>query len=56
MWDALRDLVPFAKFIKRGKHPRESVTFSKVAKLLKWLKPGTLLKVTVLHLWNFHVF
>ena len=28
--DALPDLVPFAQFKKRNKHPRRSVTFSKV--------------------------
>ena len=28
--DALRDLVPFAKFKKREKHPWMSVNFSKV--------------------------
>ena len=32
---ALGDLVPFAQFKKGGKHPRRSVTFSKVAGLLK---------------------
>ena len=31
MCGALRDLVPFVKFKKREKHPRKSVTFSKVA-------------------------
>ena len=30
VFDALRDLVPFAQFKKREKHPRRSVTFSKV--------------------------
>ena len=29
--NALRDLVPFAQFKKREKHPRRSDTFSKVA-------------------------
>ena len=29
--DALRDLVPFAQFKKREKHPCRSVTFGKVA-------------------------
>ena len=29
--DALRDLVPFAQFKKREKHPWMSITFSKVA-------------------------
>ena len=29
--DALHDLVPFAQFKKREKHPRRNVTFSKVA-------------------------
>ena len=29
--DALRDLVPFAQFKKREKHPCTSVNFSKVA-------------------------
>ena len=28
---ALRDLVPFAQFKKREKHPRRSVNFSKIA-------------------------
>ena len=28
--NALRNLVPFVQFKKRGKHPRRSVTFSKV--------------------------
>ena len=37
---ALRDLVLFAQFNKREKHPWRSVTFS---------KPATLLKVTLLH-------
>ena len=37
--DALRDLVPFAQFKKRGKHQWRIVTFSKV----------TGLKVTLLH-------
>ena len=31
--DALRDLVSFAQFKKREKHPWRSVTFSKVVKL-----------------------
>ena len=31
--DALRDLLPFAQFKKREKHPWRSVTFSKVAVL-----------------------
>ena len=31
MCDALRDLIPFARFKKREKHPWKSVTFSKVA-------------------------
>ena len=31
MCGALRDLVPFVKFKKSEKHPRKSVTFSKVA-------------------------
>ena len=31
---ALRDLVPFAQFEKREKHPKRSVNFSKVALLL----------------------
>ena len=34
-WDALCDLVPFAQFKKGEKHPWRSVTFSKVAGLLK---------------------
>ena len=29
--DALRDLIPFAQFKKREKHPWRSVNFSKVA-------------------------
>ena len=29
--DVLRDLVPFARFKKRAKHPLKNVTFSKVA-------------------------
>ena len=29
--DALRNLVPFVQFKKRGKHPWKSVNFSKVA-------------------------
>ena len=37
--DALRDLVPFAQFKKREKHPWRSVTF----------KPATLLKLALLH-------
>ena len=40
MCDALRDLVPFAQFKKRKKHPWRSADFSKVA---------TLLKVTLVH-------
>ena len=44
VYDALRDLVSFAQFKKREKHPWRSVTFSKVAgwvffkcfKLYKW--------------------
>ena len=43
--DALRDLVPFAQFKKREKHPKRSVTFSKVASN----KSANLLKVTLLH-------
>ena len=35
--DALRDLVPFAQFKKREKHPQRSVTFSKVAGLTSHL-------------------
>ena len=31
IWDALHDLVPFAQFKKREKHPWRSVNFSKVA-------------------------
>ena len=31
IWDALRDLVPFAQFKKREKHTWRSITFSKVA-------------------------
>ena len=33
--DVLHDLVPFIQFKKREKHPWRSVTFSKVAGLLK---------------------
>ena len=33
--DVLHDLVPFAQFKKREEHPWRSVTFSKVAGLLK---------------------
>ena len=43
--DALRDLVPFAQFKKREKHPKRSVKFSKVASN----KSANLLKVTLLH-------
>ena len=42
---ALRDLVPFVQFKKRGKHPWRTVNFSKVA----GLKSVTLLKLTLLH-------
>ena len=42
---ALRDLVPFAQFKKREKHPWKSVNFSKVASF----KPATLLKLTLPH-------
>ena len=35
--DALRDLVPFAQFKKRGKHPWRNVTFSKVAGFIRQL-------------------
>ena len=45
MWDALRDLVTFTQFKKRGKHPLRNFNFSKVA----GLKPATLLKLTLLH-------
>ena len=31
IYDALRNLVPFAQFEKREKHPWRSATFSKVA-------------------------
>ena len=31
MWDASRNLVPFAQFKKREKHPRRSVTIGKVS-------------------------
>ena len=31
VYDALRDLVPFAQFKKREKHPWWSVSFSKIA-------------------------
>ena len=41
--DVLRDLVPFAQFKKRGKHPWRSVTFSKVAGC------NFTIKVTLLH-------
>ena len=43
---ALRDLVPFAQFKKREKHPRRSVNFSKVAGF----------NVTFLNLWFSYVF
>ena len=33
--DALHDLVPFAQFKKREKHPWKSVLFGKLADLLK---------------------
>ena len=33
--DALHDLVPFAQFKKREKHPWKSALFSKLAGLLK---------------------
>ena len=33
--DALRDLVPFVKFQKREKHPWRSISFCKVATLIK---------------------
>ena len=42
---ALRDLVPFVQFKKRGKHPWRTVNFSKVA----GLKSVTLLKLTPIH-------
>ena len=42
---ALRDLVPFVKFKKCGKHPWRSVNFSRVA----GFKPATLPKLTLLH-------
>ena len=42
---ALRDLVPFIQFKKHEKHPWKGVTFSENADQ----KPGTLLKVTLLH-------
>ena len=38
---ALRDLVPFAQFEKREKHPKRSVNFSKVALLLGYFSNGT---------------
>ena len=60
--DALRDLVPFAQFKKREKHPWRSATFSKVAGFCgiskgfmkakpfkEPQKPATLSKVTFLH-------
>ena len=43
--DVLCDLVQFAQFKKREKHPWRSVTFSKVA----GFQAATLLKVTLLH-------
>ena len=43
--DALRDLLPFAQFKKREKHPSRSVSFRKVARRLK---SATLLKLTLL--------
>ena len=45
IYDALRDLVPFAQFKKRENHPWRSVNFNKVA----GFKPATLLKLTLLH-------
>ena len=41
IYDALSDLVPFAQFKNREKHPWRIVTFSKAA--------GFMLKVTLLH-------
>ena len=41
----LHDLVPFAQFKKREKHPWKSVNFSRVA----GFKPATLPKLTLLH-------
>ena len=41
---ALRDLVPFAQFQKREKHPSRSVNSSKVG----GFKPATLLELTLL--------
>ena len=41
----LHDLVPLAKFKKRGKDPSKSVIFSKVA----GFQPTTLLKVALFH-------
>ena len=43
--DVLCDLVQFAQFIKREKHPWRSVTFSKVA----GFQAATLLEVTLRH-------
>ena len=43
--DALRDMVPFVQFKKCEKHPKRSLTFSKVASY----KSANLLKVTLLH-------
>ena len=43
--DVLLIFVPFVQFKKREKHPRRSVTFSKVA----GYKSATLLNVTVLY-------
>ena len=42
IWDALRDLVPFAQFRKRGKHLWRSDNYSQLA---------TLLKITLVHGW-----
>ena len=44
-YGALRDLLPFAQFKKREKHPWRSANFRKVA----GFKPATLLKLTLLH-------
>ena len=34
-WDFLRNFIPFVQFKKREKHPRRSVTFTKVTYILK---------------------
>ena len=49
--DALRNLVPFVQFKKRGKHPWRSVTFSKLAGSL--LLESLFHAVAGLKTWNF---